>query len=330
MLHLLRSVRECVLSRFVVFRLLLGLVWVVTLSAEEEEDIAPACLRLVDIDREISTLVAVVKYIVELGITAFLVAFRLCTRIAVLRIHREYGLELNARSLVLVRRSQFDDASQGVRMGELVNGGRIVLVGVGIAAATIKRHVAQPVLDISHRLHLVALVVGNGLLPAVYLVVTPLHLILCHELFLGLPFLRYHHDVGAFCSIVIVVLAEPGGKEHVAGVVDKGTSLCLGSKVLRQIAVACLLPLGNHHFFYFVGRIHEVRRHAVAQAHGYVVLQGEGGACVFAEEAHLAALSHQQVRRIAYIDVALRTDEGAAGAGRYILCGSGCPRSLSR
>ena len=318
------------LSRFVVFRLLLGLVWVVTLSAEEEEDIAPACLRLVDIDREISTLVAVVKYIVELGITAFLVAFRLCTRIAVLRIHREYGLELNARSLVLVRSSQFDDASQGVRMGELVNGGLIILVGVGIAAATIKRHIAQPVLDIGHRLHLVALVVGNGLLPAVYLVVTPLYLVICHKLFLDLPFLRYHHNVGTFCSVVIIVLIEPGGKEHVAGVVDKGACLCLGSKVLCQIAVACLFPLGNHHFFYFIGRIHEVRRHAVAQAHRYVVLQGEWCTFVFAEEAHLTALSHQQVRRIADIDVAIRAYEGAAGAGRYILCGGGCPRSLGR
>ena len=67
-LHAHRAVRERMLSWLVVFGLLLGFVGIVALSAEETEDITPSTWRLVDIDGEVGTPVAVVEDIVELGI----------------------------------------------------------------------------------------------------------------------------------------------------------------------------------------------------------------------------------------------------------------------
>ena len=67
-LHLFRSVGENVLSRLVVLGLLFLLIGIVALSAEETEDITPSTWRLVDIDGEVGTPVAVVEDIVELSI----------------------------------------------------------------------------------------------------------------------------------------------------------------------------------------------------------------------------------------------------------------------
>ena len=113
-LHARGAVAQGVLARLVVFGLLLRLVGVVRLPAEEAEDVAPSRRRLIDIYREVGVAVAVAELIREFGeVRLVLVVVALCLRVlpAVLRVYRELGLELCSGHGVLAGEAALDDGA---------------------------------------------------------------------------------------------------------------------------------------------------------------------------------------------------------------------------
>ena len=209
--------------------------------------------------------------------------------------------------------------------------GRIIAGCVGVARSTIERDVALPVfVAILNSRHLVVFVVVEDLLPAFYLIVAPGHLVFGHKICEALPCGGCHLHVGALLSVACIILLDPCGIEHLARVIHESAGLGLSIEVLREVAIACLPPLRNHHLFNLVGGVHELCCHAVAQAGSHIVFQFEGRRLVVAEESHLAAFAHEQVGAVAYEDIAIRSAIVLSGTGGYLLGSGQRPRLFGR